>query len=50
MDFSITIECNVMDVGVGGPETNPLQIPKDSCTDQFTHQVTESELASVLSK
>ena len=38
------------DVGVGGPETNPLQIPKDSCTDQFTHQVTESELASVLSK
>ena len=20
------------DVGVGGPETNPLQIPKDDCT------------------
>lgn len=38
------------DVRVGGPRTNPLQIPKDSCTDQFTYQVTESEPASILSK
>ena len=36
--------------GVGGPGTNPLQIPKEGCTDQFTHEVTEPESVSVLSK